>query len=209
MTKLAISCVCKAFDIGAVVGTKVRREGYYRVIDAIHKAVEAHVPGEKETPGQHFIPLPTDVIPFVVCGTGAIPPKDVDPDPFVVREWRGEREEFLRREYACETTGVAAVVYTKEAYLANDDPDLTPEEKGRIRQQLDRTHVLVALLAYGGPPPRHTLPSGRTLGLTSPTRLEANIAGANDDFKDLTEEELAEIRQVNTDRWNAFRTVAD
>lgn len=209
MIKLTISNVCKAFDADAVIGTKVPVGGYRKVLEAVIDAIEAHVPGEKETPGQYFLQLPDSLIPYVICGDGKVPPRDADPNPFVVREWRGQRQEFLRREYALPTTGVAAVVYTRDAYLANDDPDLTEAEKARVDQS-DCTHVVVALLAFGGPSPRHTLSeSGRTVGITSPERLEANIAGANDDFKGLSQADLDEIRRVTRERHDSYRTVAD
>jgi hypothetical protein len=170
-------------------------------------ALESHDCSKDRTPGQHFVQLPDRAVELVSCGEGRVPVNRADAE-FVVREWRGQQEEFLTRRHATPATGTACVVYTTKAYLADEDPDLTPEEKLRVAES-GATHVIVAVLAFGGPNPRHTLKSGKVLGLTSPTRLEANLAGGNKDFSGLTEYEIAEIREATARRWAEWRTVAD
>lgn len=205
MTTFTVSNICHAFT-AANVGTRVLNKGAFMA--ALEGALESYDRSGDETPGQHFITLPAGAHSLVSCGDGLVPVEEVDPNPFVVREWRGENEEFLKRRYAAKVTGVAVVLYTTEAYLADKDPSLTEEEKQRV-QETGASHVVVAVLAFGGPPPRYTLKSGRTIGLTSPTRLEKNMSGANSDYADMTDDEKEEARRVTANRWAEWRTVAD
>lgn len=201
----AISNVCAAFDSSGV-GTRVLNEA--ALLAVLEGALEEYDTSKDRSPGQHWIVLPEKAWGLVSCGDGKIPPKDVDPDPFIIREWRGEQMELLPRKYAAPVTGLAVAVYTADAYCSDPDPSLTEEERHRIRST-GVGHVIVGVFASGGPPNRVTLKSGRTLGVCSPSRLEANLAGANPEYLGMTEDEKAEARTVCKARWEKWRTVSD
>lgn len=95
--------------------------------------------------------------------------------------------------------GLALVVYTREAYLA--DPDLQkPEEAGeRARIMVsDGTHVIVAVLAHAGP--KSPLP---------PNTLVHNLAGGNHEAAKWSTEEIRGIAKESEAYWNEWCAVAD
>ena len=108
--------------------------------------------------------LPDSAIPCVSAGAG---PRTPYPSDYVLREYRGRVEPFLRREKAAPVEGVAALVYTKDAYLKDPDVQKNPEEVARVAS-LDVQYVLVAVLAFAGPKPPLTL-----------RRFVGNLAGGN------------------------------
>ena len=90
-------------------GTKVLdREGFEAAAVA---AIEAYDFGAQRVPGQGFVQCP-EAVPFVSAGVGR---RTRNPEDFVLREYRGNVETFLRREHAAKVEGCALVVYTKDA----------------------------------------------------------------------------------------------
>jgi hypothetical protein len=130
-------------------------------------------------------------IPFVSAGVG---PRSKNPQDYVLREHRGVVSAYLKREFAALVTGVALVVYTREAYVR--DPDVTREEAERLH---DATHIIVAVLAYAGPE-ASPLP---------PYRLVWNLAGGNREAATYTADEIRGKAKAAIDFDNAWSTVAD
>jgi hypothetical protein len=159
--KFEISDVCHAFR-SSCVGTKVLDPVLFCTL--LEQEVYEHNPHSDDEPGQHFIPLSADCLPLVSCGVGS---RTDEPQDYVVRQWRGRCELFLRRERAVQATGVAAIVYTIDAYA--NDPEVDSDELARF-VATGATHVIVAILAFGGPEGKPPV---------SPWRLVCNMAGGN------------------------------
>ena len=170
--KIAVSNVCAALDtvLGKpVVGTKVTDpKGFFRVLSA---ALRSYNTDNDRVPGQHFVVVP-EAMPFVSAGVGRNGGHTAD--HYVVREHRGRMGAFLKRQYAAKTDGVAVVVYTKDAYMA--DPEVTPEEVAALG---NATHVIVAVLGFAGPNPP-----------LSPYRFVSNLAGGNNEAKTYTADDM-------------------
>lgn len=99
------------------------------------------------------------------CGVGR---HTHNPKHYVVREWRGHAQLFLRREHAAPVRSASVIVYTRAALLA--DPDTNEETRSWLEPET--THVLVTCLAAGGPE------------TTPPTidRWVRNVAGGNNAY---------------------------
>lgn len=189
MITLAPANICSAFTTHAI-GSRIKplclctTQGKDRVFGVIAKAIAAY---DFPANGQGFIICP-ELIPFVESGDA---PKSADPADYVLRSYRGEVQKFLRREYAkdVKVNFCALVVYTKEAYLV--DPDVSGDEAAGIPRDeaeieriksVDATHVIVAVLASGGPKPT-----------VSPHRFVMNLAGGNHDYVNMTGDELRSL----------------
>jgi len=141
-----VSFVCHAFN-GATIGTKVipaHREGFKELLAT---AVSNHDPAGDRVPGQHFIMLPGEATNMVSAGVGR---HTHDTRDYLVALHRGQAGMYLRRSLAAEVEKVAVVVYTREAYLANPDDDMTDGEILSLEES-DANHVIVAVLAFAGP----------------------------------------------------------
>lgn len=198
--KLALSNICSAFADTAI-GSKVKPECREDALRLMEQAVSLYTFPES---GQGFIVCP-DLIPLVLSGDA---PKSVEVSDYVLRKFRGEVQKFLRRECAnnVEVSFCALVVYTKDAYLK--DPDVVgdaeagiprdEEELNRV-ETLDCTHVLVALLASGGPKPT-----------VSPGRFVLNLAGGNNDYKNMSGDDLRALAaDIKANMEKSWCTVAD
>lgn len=191
--KFGVSRNLKAFTDEAV-GTKVLEGQTF--LDVLETKVEQHNPAKDRAPGQHFIMCP-EAVPLVSCGIGE---RTTNPNDYVARLYRGRVELFLKREKAAEVTGCAVVVYTRAAYLNDPDVKKEPEELARIEADQEMTHIIIAVLAFGGPlgPPPLT-----------PTRFIANLAGSNNEVSSWTRDEIlakaAEIQAYD----NLWCVVAD
>lgn len=193
------SNICSALDLAGVIGSKVINAEEFLVV--LMKAVAAHDFSKDRIPGQAYLVLP-DAIPFVSSGVGHRQP---GAESYVLREYRGRVNAFLRRECAAPVTECAVVVYTMQAYL--DDPDVTPAEISRITELAllgselagsDTTYVIVAVLASSGGPSR-----------LSPHRFTANLAGGNHEAQVWTADEIREKAQEIMRYENEWTTVAD
>jgi hypothetical protein len=87
------------------------------------------------------------------------------------------------------------VVYDLNAYLT--DPDITSEEAERI-QELNTTHVIVAILATAGPKPPY-----------APRTLVRNLAGANHEAATWTVEDIRDRAKASIEYDEQWETVAD
>jgi hypothetical protein len=185
--RISISKVCASFNdlCGIpVIGTKVTNVGAFMF--ALARAIRAYDATNDRVPGQHFVNVP-EAIPLVSAGIGRRGAHG--PDQYVLREHRGRVGAFLKRECAAPTEGVAVVVYTREAYMA--DPEVTPEE---IETHGDCTHVVVAVLGFAGPsqPP------------LTPYRFVSNLAGGNNEALTYTADvirNMAKAIQAYDDEW--------
>jgi hypothetical protein len=157
------------------VGTKIHNLG--QLMDYIEGQTAGHGGAGDREPGQHFLQLPKECIPLVSCGVGK---RTLDPQDYVPALDRGYVNTYLKRSKALPVTGVAAIVFTREAWYAD------PECAG-MEMPPDVTHVLVDVLAFSdGPPPPLT-----------PHRFVENMAGGNKAQMNATKEELhAEAEQV-------------
>lgn len=173
--KIAVSNVCAAFNNlfnNPVVGTKVTDMG--RFMSALAEGLRAYNTANDRVPGQHFVIVP-EAMPYVSAGVGRR--GAFGTNQYVVREHRGRMEAFLKRQYAAPLTGVAVVVYTKEAYMA--DPEVTREEVASLG---DCTHVVVAVLGFAGPTPP-----------LSPYRFVSNLAGGNNEALTYTADQIRQM----------------
>ena len=157
--KIEKSNIVTAFD-KKTIGTKVVNPSEFEGFLA--EAVRQHDPSKDRVPGQHFLPMPTESFSTVSAGVGV---RTGNLGDYILREYRGQVDIYLRREFAPPVESLAVIVYTAEAYLA--DPDASPDEADRIRHS-GASHVLVAVLASAGP--RAPL---------SPKRFVHNLAGGN------------------------------
>lgn len=161
--KIASANILQAFDDKAV-GTKVTdREGFLSILETAIRGFDFDA---QTTPGQGFLMLPDAAKATVSAGVG----RHVDdPSAYVLRSWRGSVNAYLKRDRAAEVEGVAAVVYTVDAYLSDPDVAGDAAEVARIESEA-ADFVIVAVLAFAGPK-----------APLSPGRLVSNLAGGNKD----------------------------
>lgn len=168
--KFHVSGVCSAFSSNSV-GTRVTGPETFR--ELLTDALRKHDPSGDRTPGQHFVSLPDGAAGLVSAGVARR--ADVPEDGYLVRVHRGRADCYAQRTYAAKATGVAAVVYTREAYAR--DPEVAADEMATV--PADATHVIVAVLAFAGPK-----------APLSPYRFVANLAGGNRDAETYTADEI-------------------
>ena len=186
--KLGISRVCPAFG-HSVVGTRVNSPREFML--EVKKALEAHNLSADRVEGQHFLVLPQRAVRMVSAGVGRV--KGRGPQDFVLREHRGQVSAYLNRDWAEEPDGVAAVVYTLDAYLADPEADMSAEEFGN-----EVSHVIVAVLAFAGP----------KSPLTS-RRFVSNLAGGNNEALSWDADEIRCQAVAVDNYWSEWRVVAD
>jgi len=183
LTGLSISKVCTAFMDGSV-GTKVLDGD--AILSALDVAIPAHDFTKDKVPGQGFLKLP-DLFDAVRCGVGL---RTTNPDDFHAKEHRGRVNLYLKPHLAAPCEGLAAIVYTLDAYLADPQVD---EEENRALIVMKTTHVLVALLAFAGPE-----------APVDEVRFVSNLAGGNKETEDWTIEkaknEAGKVKEYH-DRW--------
>ena len=189
--RIANANILTAFD-AASIGTKVTNPSGFRA--HLADAVGSTDFGAQRVPGQAFLTLPEAAQRTVSAGVGK---RTTNPGDFVLREHRGKVAAFLKREHAAPVEGLAAVVYTAEAYLS--DPDVAGDagEVERIQDE-GATHVLVAVLAFAGP----KAPLG-------PGRLVANLAGGNKEALVWGADEIRTKAEESNGYWAEWATVAD
>jgi len=184
MIKIALWSKLTAFS-SITVGSKVIHPEAF--IAALLDALEHHDSSKDRTPGQHFVVCPSSMFELVASGVGL---SSSNPDDYVLREWRGEVQAFLRREKATPITFLACVVYTREAFLADSQVEEGEKDLG------DATHVLVAVLAGDSGP-------------VQPGRLVHNLAGGNHDYDIVTVEEIKKLARESSAYWSTHSVVAD
>ena len=155
--------ILQAFD-GTAIGSRVVRQDSFKEI--LREAVSKFDFDAQDTPGQGFVPLPASANYTVSAGVGK---KRDDPSAYVLRSWRGSVDKFLKREHAAPVESLAVIVYTRAAYVCDPDVQADKDELYRIND-LEATHIIVAVLASAGPRPP-----------LSPGRLVSNLAGGNKD----------------------------
>lgn len=163
MPKFQISDVCSAFE-AHTIGTKVTSSELDFIL-LVGDALKKYDVSNDSEPGQHFLILAKEAVAMVSCGVGR---HTGHQDDYVVRVHRGEPGVFLTRENAAECTGVAAIVYTREAYLA--DPQVTPERAAALHE--DTAYILVAVLGFADAPKPEV----------SSHRFVRNLAGGNNEY---------------------------
>jgi len=140
---------------GPVVGSRVLN--HLDFLSHIIHAIKAH---EWDKSGQAVLKLPKTVFEHVTPGDGEHTNQIGD---YVFAKHRGYVDHYLKRELAGVTASCSVVVYTREAYLA--DPEVNVSLRGGVE------HVIVAVLAScceESPYPWRTLVN--------------NIAGGNAEF---------------------------
>jgi len=188
---LTPSSIWQAYNIDCI-GSKVAAGGHIGTFEKVLiEAIQNHDTSKDRAEGQHFIQFPATHL--VSCGVGL---HTHSPDDYVLRNWRGRVQPFLKREHALETSWAAVIVYTRQAYL--NDPEITPDEYERI-QQGDATHVLVALLANADGVPN----------AYGTFRLVSNLAGGNNAFEDITIQEVKEQAATSLSYEKTWCVVAD
>ena len=169
------SLVCSAYAAMGI-GTRVLEADAFN--EAVAAAVAVHDDSKSATPGQHFIVLAPETFSLVSGGVGLR--EGHGPEDYVVREHRGVMGIYLKREFAAPVESLAAVVYTREAYLSDPEAAALNEDMGNA------THVIVAVLASAGPKAPRT-----------PARLLDAIGGANNEFSWLTDDLRGKLKLGN------------
>jgi hypothetical protein len=191
LVKIINANIVTAFS-DKTIGTKVTVPTAF--MELLTQAVEAFDFKSQRIPGQGFIQLPAVACNTVSAGVGRV---SKDPLDYVLRSYRGVVTPFLKRENAADATGVAAVVYTIDAYLADPDVAKDLDECFRCGRE-GATHVLVTVLAFAGPKPPLT-----------PYRLVHNLAGGNKEALVWTADEIRAkaVESIAYDK--EWATVAD
>lgn len=184
---LAISNIVSAFST-TTIGTKV--VDHARFLSLVDSAISTYDWSACRQAGQGFINLPPEAISLVSAGCGK---HTHNQDDYVVRTHRGEVGLYLKREKAEVCTGVAVVVYTREAY--NNDPQVI---EGNRQVSDEYTHVLVAVLGFAGPKPE--------VGMG---RFVINLAGGNNEYAQYTKEEVVMKAKACHEYNSQWCTVAD
>lgn len=186
--QIAISSILSAFST-TTIGTRVTNSE--RFMPVLRAAIETHDFSADRIPGQGFLMIP-DAVPFVSAGVG---PRSDDPERHVLRRHRGRVEALLQRKYAAPVEGCAAVVYTREAYLA--DPEVQ-SDIGEVARIQGADYVIVAVLAFAGPKPE-----------LSPHRLVSNLAGGNKEAAVWSADEIRSIARAVQAYDEAWEVVSD
>jgi hypothetical protein len=188
----AISNILSTFETNNVIGSRVTDQE--RFFAGLTKAVAEHDKGQDRTEGQHFVHLPEELWDTVSAGVGQ---KTANPTDYVIRTHRGQPAMYLHRDLAAKVEGLACIVYTREAYLADPDVRQDTEELKRIENS-DCSHVIVAVLAFAGPKAPLT-----------PYRLVHNLAGGNRDCESWTMDDVRQKAQESKEYWDSWAVVAD
>jgi len=188
MTKFGISSICSAFG-NNVIGTRVMNQGDFLAV--ADEALQSHDTSGDRVEGQHFVQLPEAAVSMVSAGVGLV--KDQPVEHFVVREHRGEVNCYLHRAHAADADGVAAIVYTLDAYKADPEVDMSKEDFDG-----DVSHVIVAVLAFAGPQSPLTT-----------HRFVSNLAGGNKEALEWDANEIRSRAEVINSYWSEWRVVAD
>ena len=188
MTKFGISSICSAFG-NNVIGTRVMNQGDFLAV--VDEALQSHDTSGDRVEGQHFVQLPEAAVSMVSAGVGLV--KDQPVEHFVVREHRGEVNCYLHRAHAADADGVAAIVYTLDAYKADPEVDMSKEDFDG-----DVSHVIVAVLAFAGPQSPLTT-----------HRFVSNLAGGNKEALEWDANEIRSRAEVINSYWSEWRVVAD
>ena len=177
----------------SVIGSKVGNSPAFR--EVLTEAIASHDSSKDRAEGQHFIVLSPEAIEAsdITCGVGR---KTSNIEDYVMREWRGNVQTFLKRENAMAVAFCAVIVYTKSAYLA--DPHMSDEVRAEVEAS-DSTHYLVALLANGD-----GVPNAR-----SPYRLVDSLAGGNNEFADISIEDVKAMAVESKAYADSWSVVAD
>ncbi len=184
--------ILSAFS-STTIGTKVLDRGAF--LRELAKVTETYDPSGDREPGQHFVMCPEGK-PFVSAGVGR---RTRNAEDFVLRNGRFGVDVYLKREKAAEVEGLAVVVYTRDAYLA--DPDLQKPEEAAERRRIeesDCSHVVVAVLAFAGPK-----------SPLSPRTLVHNLAGGNHEALQWNVDEIHSIAKQVEGYWEEWCVVAD
>ena len=177
----------------SVIGSKVGNSTAFRA--SLQRLIASHDPSSDRAEGQHFIQLSPEAIEAsdITCGVGR---KTSNLNDYVMREWRGNVDTFLKRELAVRCASCAVIVYTRSAYL--NDPQMEDEERLRVESST-ATHYLVALLANG-----EGVPNAR-----SPYRLVDSLAGGNNEFANISIETVKAMARDSKDYADNWSVVAD
>jgi len=175
------------------VGSKVGNINLFECL--MVNLIGSHDPSGDRSKGQHFIMLSSEQIADceISCGVGL---NTQDPSDYHLKLYRGRVQPFLKREQALPVSWCAVIVYDRSAYLA--DPQMTDEERQRVLSG-NATHFLVALLANADGVPN----------AYGTYRLVSNLCGGNNDFKDLTLDEIRDMAQNSLEYENKWCVVAD
>ena len=176
-----------------VIGSKVGNKPAFR--SALTEAIASHDTSKDRAEGQHFIVLSPEAIKAseITCGVGK---KTSDTNDYVMREWRGSVSTFLKRHKALPVAFCAVIVYTKDAYLA--DPQMPEDERKQVLAS-DASHYLIALLANA-----EGVPNAR-----SPYRLVDSLAGGNNEFADISIEDVKAMAVETKAYADTWSVVAD
>jgi hypothetical protein len=191
--KIGFSNILTALEQEGVrtIGTKVLWPYIGDFLELLKERIVAFDWSSCRQEGQAYIDLPGAHL-WVSAGVGR---RSMNPEDYVVRRYRESVKLYLNRAFAARATSVAAIVYTKNAYLA--DPDVEKEESKRIEED-GPTHILVAVLSSAGP--KNPL---------TPNRFVHNLAGGNKEALLWTADEIREKAKEIKEYYNEWCVVSD
>lgn len=189
---IALASILTAFN-PSTFGSKVVDPD--RFLEILSEAISATSFKDQRVPGQAYIPLPAEANATVSAGVGRHTNRAED---YVLREYRGKVTVFLKRELAEPVISVAAVVYTKAAYLSDPDVAGNTTEVKRIIES-GAGYVLVAVLASADP----------VASPLTPSRLVHNLAGGNKEAAEWTADEIRAKAKESAEYYSEWSPVAD
>ncbi len=187
---LGVAPIVSAFG-EKTIGSKVIDQASF--LQFVVAGIETHDTVSDREPGQHKIELPAEAADIVSAGVGK---NTNNPDDYVIRAHRGKVNTYLKREMAKRATSVAAIVYTREAYL--NDPDVSSSSWFCQAVANGETHVLIAVLASAGPESPLTT-----------QRFVKNLADGNNEALAWTADEIREKAAEVTAYYDEWCVVAD
>ena len=197
---IMISNICGAFESKAV-GSKVKRQYHAAFMKELEKAIRNHDWNSDRVKGQTVLDLPHTVAKMVWPGTYFRPRGIAQVDDFVLRVYRERVGTYLKRTNKMKTDNVSVVVYTRDGY--HNDPDFCDFdiEGDRFHKFFGKKngYVLVAVLAN---------PSW-SKSTVSYSRFVKNLAGANNEYKVMSKDDLVALAVKVVEHNDNFMGVAD
>jgi hypothetical protein len=193
--KIMVSDICHAFNPSAV-GSKIKFGFHDLFMQELEKAINKHKFMNDKYQGQSIVELPAVVNEWVSPGSWV---RSKEPNDYVIWEYRGEVGMYLKRRNHMTSAKVRCVVYTKTAY--ENDPDYTADEAEMVKEffGLHDGYVLVAVLGDCD-----TNPS-----TVSYSRFVKNLAGANNEYKVMSKDEVVALAQKVDEYRKKYSGVAD
>lgn len=197
---IMISNICEAFKSKAV-GSKVKK-GYHKAfMKELEKAIRKHDWNSDRVKGQTVLDLPHNVASMVMPGTYFRPHGLARVEDFVLRAYRNRVGTYLKRTSKMKSDNVSVVVYTKDGYQNDPDFDEHDVEGIRFHKFFGKKDGYVLVAVLGNP--------SWSKSTVSYSRFVKNLAGANNEYKVMTKNDLVDLAKKVVEHNDNFMGVAD